>query len=98
MNGCTCERCLAEDDAEGQSRSTVGLGITAPDGVADGCEEHFAIVTDGPVCVICMMLEIERLRGVIRELNSHPLDCLHINKGSADAAAELYEAEYKAGR
>ena len=29
------------------------------------------------------------------EEKRHPLDCNHINQGSADAAADAYEAEYK---
>jgi len=69
--------------------------VVAPDGIQDGCTEHFAINTNGPVCVICLINEIERLNNIIREFNSHPLDCLHINKGSMDAAADAYEAEYK---
>ncbi|MEO7479441.1 MAG: hypothetical protein ABIT70_02385 [Sulfuriferula sp.] len=37
----------------------------------------------------------ERVGGrLYTRTSSHPLDCLHINKGSMDAAADAYQAEY----
>lgn len=32
----------------------------------------------------------------LQDNEGHPLMCLHINKGSLDAAAESYESEYSA--
>lgn len=32
------------------------------------CEEHLDVKTDRPVCIICMMDEIDRLRGLLREV------------------------------
>ena len=32
----------------------------------------------------------------LQDHEGHPLMCLHINKGSLDAAAEAYESEYNA--
>jgi len=47
-----------------------------------------------------VMVPIDDLRDLLqmaeKSRSPHPLDCLHINQGSMDAAADAYEEEYRA--
>ena len=52
----------------------------------------------GDKMILAMFDTIVKLREQIKELSKiespHPLDGLHINKGSFDTLADLYETEY----
>lgn len=60
------------------TKADLHSNTNAPDGIADGCQEHFDIETNGPVCVICLINEIERLRSVLIDVaESKPLTATH---------------------